>query len=73
MLTGFIFTRYAILSFRINCDVDGNYSLDSKSAVLGSDPLTWSVSGKTVTMTIGTWESFTMIFNSHNNSCPTFA
>ena len=72
VLVGLIFTRYAVMSFRIGSDSSGNLSCDAISAIVGSNPISWSASGKTITMTVGSWESFTMLFTSHAGM-PTFA
>lgn len=73
-LTGIIFTRYSVYAFSITCSNTGKYSEPEISKLVGtstSTPLTTSVTDGVACFQIGTWESFTMIFNSHGNIAPT--
>lgn len=67
-ISGFIFTRNSVLVFSVICSEEGNFYSSTKTALIGTDPITWSIDNKIITMTIGAWESFTMIFNSHEGA-----
>lgn len=67
-LNGFIFTRTNVDVFSVGCDINGNFRNGIKNSLIGTDPITWVISGKTITMTLDSWQSFTMIFLSHADS-----
>lgn len=67
-LNGFIFTRYNVDVFSVDCDDNGNFKNGIKSSLIGTDPIKWTISGKKITMTLGSWQSFTMIFLCHGGA-----
>ena len=61
-----IFTRFSILSLRVSCTDKGVFSGLTISAITGTSPITGSISNNVITLTITSWEDFTMILSKHN-------
>ena len=73
-ISGIIFTRYSVYAIIVNCDSSGNVIRLLLSHLIGDNNCIRSsgYSGKTVTLTMEPWQTFEMIFTTHDNAPPTF-
>lgn len=66
-----IFTRGALSAFTVQCDNKGQVYSHNISNILGNSNLTVTHSGSKVTLTVGAWQTFEMLFVLHGNVLPT--
>lgn len=66
-LTCLVFTRHSIVVMLIGVDTEGATGVE-QNTVIGSTPFTAKCSNKVVTLTMGSWESFEMIFLQHSTN-----